>query len=222
MEFYGNYYESGMTIHSKAGQDEFFGALIRYLFSGVVPEKWKSGEAEVAFQSVRPSREKQWNGRRNRKKRSNEAESNAEAKPKETESKPPGTDEADGKETGSNAEETEKKLVSYKANKLTSIVNPSIPPSEFPIRCLDALNRLLGATYSTMPTKCVHMLQRCADKYTLDDVEAMISYKRDEWRGTQYANGLTPNTLFSPDHFEQYIHQAKSQVKEVNEYAAYD
>ena len=50
----------------------------------------------------------------------------------------------------------------------------------------------------------------------------MIAYKRDEWQGTKFSKRLTPNTLFSPDHFEQYMHEAKGEEKEAEAYAAYD
>ena len=50
----------------------------------------------------------------------------------------------------------------------------------------------------------------------------MIRYKREEWQGTKYSKCLTPNTLFSPDHFEQYIHQSQAHHQEVSEYAVYD
>lgn len=228
MEFYQNYYETGRRIRSKAAQNEYYGALIRYLYDGEEPE-FRSEQAEIAFFGVRPSARKQHakrmaklghsNAEQTLNKPTNKTGTNAEQTDQQTPNKT-------GTTKGTNEEQPENnegiKLVSCKAVKLSSNDYPPIPPSDFPLRCLDALNRVMGATYSTMPTKCVHTLQRCADKYTLDDVESMIRYKREEWLNTQYANCLTPNTLFSPDHFEQYMHQAKGQVKEVNEYAAYD
>lgn len=224
MEFYSNYYETGKTIRSKAAQDEFYGAIIRYLFEGTVPLKFRSREAEIAFQAIAPSRKKQWAGRKNKLGQTDEVNekkppSNGEANGKEDESKPEGTD----KEAASNAEGNEKKLIREEANKLTSIVNPPIiPPTEFPIACLAIFNDLFGTTYSTLPPTCARTLDRLKGTYSLSDVERMIRYKRDEWQGTRFSKALTPNTLFSPEHFEQYIHQSKSAEERSRSYAEYD
>ena len=213
MEFYENYYQTGRCIHSKAGQDEFYGAMVRYLYEGVEPESFKSQEAAIAFQAVRPSRIKQWKGRQN--KLGLKRPSKREGTPKETGSK----SEENDKQDESNAEGNENKLRNYQTKKLSSIDrgNP-----EFAWACLDAFNRVLGTTYSTIPEKCIHTLERLSDAYTVDDVEAMIRYKRDEWSGTRFSKALTPNTLFSPDHFEQYMNQSKADTKERDEYAAYN
>lgn len=98
--------------------------------------------------------------------------------------------------------------------------NPLLSP--FAIQCLNALNEVLGTTYASMPDKCGRTLQRFEGKYDLDAVKAMLRYKREEWQGTKYRSCLTPNTLFSPDHFEQYIHQAMTEQKEADTYAVYD
>lgn len=100
--------------------------------------------------------------------------------------------------------------------------NPPISPQGFPWACLDALNVELGVTYASMPDKCTRTLARFEGKYDLEAVRAMIRYKREEWQGTKYSKCLTPNTLFSPDHFEQYIHQSQAHHQEVSEYAVYD
>lgn len=105
---------------------------------------------------------------------------------------------------------------------------PYIPPVQssaeeapFSLRCLASFNDLMGTTYTTMPSKCRHMLERSADAFTVGQVRSMIAFKRDEWAGTKYRKGLTPNTLFSPDHFEQYMHQAQAEREEAARYAEY-
>ena len=98
----------------------------------------------------------------------------------------------------------------------------------FWLQCLAALNEVTGFTYTTMPEKCRHMLERSAQTFTVDQVREMIAYKRDEWKekdrksNTTYSKNVTPQTLFSPDHFEQYMHQAQDEEKEAGDYAAYD
>lgn len=98
----------------------------------------------------------------------------------------------------------------------------SVQDAPFWLKCLAALNDLLGTNYTTMPEKCRHMLTRCEDGYTVEQVRGMIAYKQADWQGTKYRKSLTPNTLFSPDHFEQYMHEAKSETKEAEAYAKYD
>lgn len=98
----------------------------------------------------------------------------------------------------------------------------SLEDAPFWLQCLAAFNDLMGTTYTTMPEKCRHMLERSAATFTVGQVRSMIAFKREEWTGTKYRKGLTPNTLFSPDHFEQYMHQAQAEEKEEGDYAAYD
>ena len=99
-------------------------------------------------------------------------------------------------------------------------VNPPYPP--FAWRCLNEFNEAMGTAYSSMPPKCEHVLERFEGKYSLEEVRTMIEYKRDEWRGTKFGNCLTPNTLFSLDHFEQYMNQSRSSAAEKREYEQYD
>lgn len=97
-----------------------------------------------------------------------------------------------------------------------------LPPSEFPWLCLRALCDELGATYSTMPGKCTRMLERSEGRFTVGQVRAMVAYKRDEWQGTPFKGNLTPNFLFSPDHFEQCMNQSMADSEERGRRAAYD
>ncbi|NGM17739.1 hypothetical protein GMI70_07005 [Eggerthellaceae bacterium zg-893] len=94
------------------------------------------------------------------------------------------------------------------------------PP--FWLQCLGALNDALGTAYTTMPEKCRLTLERNEAAYSLGQVRDMVAYKRDGWANTKYRKALTPNTLFGPDHFEQYMHEAKDDAKEAQAYAEYD
>lgn len=83
------------------------------------------------------------------------------------------------------------------------------PP--YPLACLAILNEELKTAYGMLPPKASTYLQSMQDRYSLDEVRAMVAYKRDEWKGTKFELNLTPNTLFSAEHFEQYIHQSKAE-----------
>ena len=98
----------------------------------------------------------------------------------------------------------------------------SLDEAPFWLQCLAAFNDLMGTTYTTMPEKCRHMLERSAAAFSVAQVRSMVAFKREEWTGTKYRKGLTPNTLFSPDHFEQYMHQTQAEEKEEASYDVYD
>lgn len=97
---------------------------------------------------------------------------------------------------------------------------PLNPPYAW--QCLAELNEALGTSYTSMPPKCSQTLERFEGTYTLAEVRQMIEYKRDEWQKTRFKNYLTPNTLFSLDHFEQYMNQSRSSAAERSEYEQYD
>lgn len=97
---------------------------------------------------------------------------------------------------------------------------PLNPPYAW--RCLAELNEALGTSYTSMPPKCSQTLERFEGKYAIAEVRQMIEYKRDEWQGTRFKNCLTPNTLFSLDHFEQYMNQSRASAAERSEYEQYD
>lgn len=99
--------------------------------------------------------------------------------------------------------------------------NP-LPPSEFPLLCLKALNDELGTPFTRMPSECGRTLAAAEGRFSVEQVRAMVAYKRDDVAGTRYSGILTPNTLFSPDHFEQYMAQSMADRKEADRYAAYD
>lgn len=92
------------------------------------------------------------------------------------------------------------------------------PP--YPLACLAAFNEEMGTAYGSLPPKVALHLNAMEGRYQVDDVRAMVAYKRDEWRGTRFANCLTPNTLFGQDHFEQYMHQAKDEGKRREDFDA--
>lgn len=102
------------------------------------------------------------------------------------------------------------------------------PAGDFPSLCLAALAEATGQAYTTMPARCRRELERCSGRFDAAQVRGMIEFKRDEWRaedaakGTRFSRNLTPNTLFSPDHFEQYMGQLLAHREEVGRYAEYD
>lgn len=202
MNFYENYYKTGRSIKNKAARAEFYTALLDYFYEGEATE-FKHESAEIAFTAVFPSLDKQRKGRVKR------LGCTAEANDKQSVS----NEEANGKQPGTDAEE----VGSSKQEVVRISPNGDIPPNppSFALLCLGALNRVLGTPYSTLPAECLHTLERFEGTYPVDDVEAMIRAKYDEWHEKPKTRAwLTPHTLFAPDKFEKYMIQTLQTRKE--------
>lgn len=228
MNFLDVYYENiAAKMKNRKSQDEFLLAILRYYYDGEEPD-FKSEVAEVAFEGIRFSLNKARAGRSGGKangeaKREAKAKANPEANGEASseanleakcEAEPEANQEANCERNGN---ETANKGIGI-GKGIGKGISSSTPSREleegacsasFPLSCLDAFNFEFGTTYGFLPPPQSAWLQSMEGKYTLDEVKAMIRYKRDEWQGTEYQRNLTPNTLFSPEHFEQYIHQSK-------------
>lgn len=79
----------------------------------------------------------------------------------------------------------------------------------YALQCLAALNEVMGTAYGGLPPSVAGYLSRQAGRYPVEEVRAMVEFKRDEWEGTRWRKCLTPNTLFGAEHFEQYLAQSK-------------
>lgn len=213
--FFGNILEDLEGV-SKEDRDRMIVYAVEYGAYGIEPEL--EGFEAVTFKRIKRSIDQSVKARSNGGKggRGNK-------KPKSDPEKNPGleTDKPVVSEPENLGLDDDEALII--SNQDISNRIESIPPiSPFAIQCLNALNEEFGTTYASMPDKCGRTLQRFEGKYDLEAVKAMLRYKREEWQGTKYRNCLTPNTLFSPDHFEQYIHQAMTERKEAETYAVYD
>lgn len=198
MNFLDHYYEGiASKIKSKKARHEFLIAILEYYYEGIEPD-FKNDIADVGFQGIRYSLDKARAGRvggQAKPEANGQAKSEAKAKAKhQAESvKEPKQNSGNNIGIGKGIEENIKEAGFC-----------------FAYQSLAILNEEIGQTFSELPSKCLHLLERMAERYTLDDVRKMVRYKRDEWAGKEMAVHLTPNTLFSPDHFEQYIAQSRT------------
>ena len=70
------------------------------------------------------------------------------------------------------------------------------------------LNERAGTKYKPTTKRTIQSINaRLSEGYTVDDFFTVIDKKCGEWKGTRYEQYLTPNTLFSPEHFERYLNQ---------------
>lgn len=84
----------------------------------------------------------------------------------------------------------------------------------YPIQCLKAFNDVTGWDMPNMPPKATECLNLRSNRYTVEDVAGMIKMKRSDWMGTKMEKFLKPSTLFSPDHFDEYMEEYKHQNDE--------
>lgn len=77
----------------------------------------------------------------------------------------------------------------------------------FAYRCIASWQTMTGRIAGTLPAAHIDTLEMAKDAYTVDDVTAMLEYKRDEWAGTDMAKHFHPSTLFKPELFHKYMGQ---------------
>ena len=224
MQIFDSYIDAGQQLPQR-DKERFYTALIEFIAYGFEPNL--DGAAAAVFTAIKPSlvisKKRAEAGRRGGNANAkNNGSSNFASK--QNESKSEASDEA--------SEQLACEFAHTITNTITSKgvggagegePNPFTEAEEadagFAWQCLAELNAALGLSYSTMPAKCSRTLSRFEGKYDLSSIRRMVEFKRDEWAGTQYARHLTPNTLFSPDHFEQYMEQSS---KEAGKNARFD
>ena len=82
---------------------------------------------------------------------------------------------------------------------------------------VDYLNARLGTNYKNTTKQTQSMINaRFKEGFTVEDFKKVIDKKYKEWRGTEFEQYLTPQTLFGTK-FEKYLNQKST--KEVDPYA---
>lgn len=217
-------YEACEQIKSEKLRGEFMLAVVRYGMTGAEPKGSPSWlpTFTVLKKRIKLSSTRSANGSKGGKATKAGKEANGELAPDESQSKP---EAKDGFASEANGEQNENLLSRGEVEgEVWDEVEGEVSPMDAPfgLLCLKALNEVLGTCYGTLPSKSALCLSRMEGKYEPDEVRRMVEFKRDEWTGTKFANNLTPNTLFGPDHFEQYMHQSRSSAAEKSEYEQYD
>ena len=73
------------------------------------------------------------------------------------------------------------------------------------------LNELAGTRYRPTKADTIKVITaRLKEGYSVDDLRLVVSYKCDEWMGTDMQKYLRPETLFRPSKFEGYLNAAMS------------
>lgn len=73
------------------------------------------------------------------------------------------------------------------------------------------LNTLAHTRYRPTKADTIKLITaRLKEGYSVDDLKLVVSYKCDEWMGTDMQKYLRPETLFRPSKFEGYLNAATS------------
>ncbi len=216
MNFLDGYFKTGDKMRSKRARQEFYCAVVEFYYKGIEPE-FKTEAAEVGFEGIRYSLEQSRSQSGRAKKPRGGCQ--PDASPSLAEPQPDASPSLAKEEV---KEDTGMPPCSPPAD------FDAAPAGDFPSLCLAALAEVSGQAYTTMPGMCRRELERAGGRFGAGQVRGMIEFKRDEWRaedaarGTRFSRNLTPNTLFSPDHFEQYMGQFLASREEDARYAEYD
>lgn len=109
---------------------------------------------------------------------------------------------------------TNQQLTTSKKNKNIRNKEDNIYSPRFHADCAEIvgyLNTVTGSRYKTSGKKTRSLIKaRMADGFTVEDFREVIDKKAAEWKGTDMAKFLRPETLFGPK-FEGYLNQPEKQ-----------
>lgn len=81
-------------------------------------------------------------------------------------------------------------------------------------RCLDVFNRVTGQSWTELKPEIARWLSRFEGVFSVDEVAVMIEFKRRQWKDNpKMKRYIRPKTLFSSDHFEEYIRESKEEAE---------
>lgn len=66
---------------------------------------------------------------------------------------------------------------------------------------------MTGRICGDLPIRHMDTLERFNGAYTIEDVRAMLEYKRDEWADSDMSKHFHPSTLYKPELFNKYMGQ---------------
>ena len=73
------------------------------------------------------------------------------------------------------------------------------------LEVLNYLNEKAGTRFKDSEKTIQLCNARMSEGFTVDNFKTVIDKKVKEWKGTEMAAYLRPNTLFAPSHFEEYL-----------------
>lgn len=79
---------------------------------------------------------------------------------------------------------------------------------------IDYLNEKTNSKYRHFDSTRKHIIARLKENFTVEDCKTVIDKKCDDWLGTDYEKYLRPQTLFTPENFQNYLNAPVKKRKE--------
>lgn len=114
-------------------------------------------------------------------------------------------------ESGGDPSVTSKQEPSVKSKPLCQVAgqpDPELILTEQARDVLTHLNQTTGSRFTTNKTSLEHIRARLREDFTVAELNLVIDYKTEEWRGTEQEQYIRPKTLFIPTNFAGYLQRA--------------
>ena len=116
-------------------------------------------------------------------------------------------------ESGGDPLVTSKQEPSLKPKTLCQVAgqpDPEVILTEQARDVLTHLNQTTGSRFTTNKTSLEHIRARLRENFTVAELNLVIDYKTEEWRGTEQEQYIRPKTLFIPTNFAGYLQRASN------------
>lgn len=114
-------------------------------------------------------------------------------------------------ESGGDPSVTSKQEPSVKSKPLCQVApqpNPDVVITDLAKQVLKHLNQITGSRFTASNSSLENIRARLREKYTPEELQLVVDYKTEDWRGTDQEQYLRPATLFIPKNFPGYLQRA--------------
>lgn len=114
-------------------------------------------------------------------------------------------------ESGGDPSVTSKQDPSVKSKPLCQVAgqpDPEVILTEQARDVLTHLNQTTGSRFTTNKSSLEHIRARLREDFTVAELNLVVDYKTEDWRGTEQEQYLRPATLFIPKNFPGYLQKA--------------
>ncbi|WP_241626341.1 conserved phage C-terminal domain-containing protein [Rosenbergiella epipactidis] len=114
-------------------------------------------------------------------------------------------------ESGGDPSVTSKQEPSVKSKPLCQVAgqpDPEVVLTEQARDVLTHLNQTTGSRFTTNKSSLEHIRARLREDFTVAELNLVVDYKTEDWRGTEQEQYLRPATLFIPKNFAGYLQKA--------------
>lgn len=99
---------------------------------------------------------------------------------------------------------------------------PNKEHKEIAIKVIEYLNSKAETTFSIKIGSNIDLIcARIKEGYTLNDFKIVIDKKVQDWKGTDWAKFLRPNTLFAKTKIENYLNSNNNERKSANKFSKF-